>query len=401
MNASKSAGRAGDRAAKIGLRDLARLAGVDVSTVSRALNHDPRINAARGKVIRDLARREGYRPRPLRAKRTQAIGVLIGSDQPDRIGGVGEHFLERIAWIAQQMLSGRRMHVNVECYLRAAGAVKLPAVVQENRVDGVLIAGHPSAEMIQRILENGLPAVAINDTALRIGIPCVRSDPTKAIHEAVLRLAAWGHQRFGMLMNDLEYPTSRARVDAYTEALASIDIAMDGQAVVSDLPSEISGGREGVRELLRRGELPTALFCCNDWVALGALMELQAQGVSVPGRVSLVGHDDVSFCPALEPALTSISRSEPAMVARGIALLFDQIAGVAVPPEDHLVEGSVVWRASAGAAPSRLATAAQFRLREDRAPSGARFFFRPSLWPNYGCATMPPCVGCIHFARSS
>ena len=83
MNASKSAGRAGDRAAKIGLRDLARLAGVDVSTVSRALNHDPRINAARGKVIRDLARREGYRPRPLRAKRTQAIGVLIGSDQPE------------------------------------------------------------------------------------------------------------------------------------------------------------------------------------------------------------------------------------------------------------------------------------------------------------------------------
>lgn len=342
---------------KLGLRDLARLASVDVSTVSRALKHDPRVSDARGKMIRELARREGYRPKPLRSKRTQAVGVLIGSDRPDRIGGVGEHFLERIAWIAQQVLSERRMHVNLECFLRDAGA-KLPAVVQENRVDGVLIAGHPPVEMVRRIREHGIPVVAINDTAARLDVPCVRSDPRKAIHDAILRLAAWGHQRFGLLMNDLEYPTSKARVEAYEAALASIDIATDSDTIVSDLPGEISGGREGVRELAKRGDLPTALLCCNDWVALGALMELQSHGIAVPGRVSLIGHDDVSFCTALEPTLTSISRSEHAMVSKGVDLLLGQIEDGGAAAEDHLVKGGVVWRASTGPAPDRAAASA-------------------------------------------
>ena len=339
---------------KVGLRDLARIAAVDVSTVSRALNHDSRVSESRAKTIRDLARREGYRPKPIRSKRTQAIGILIGSNQLDRIGGVGEHFLERIAWVAQQVLSEQRMHVNVECYLRSSDGKRLPAIIQENRVDGVLLAGHPSAEFVERIREHGIPAVAINDSAARLNIPCVRSDPRKAMHEAILRLAAWGHRRFGLLMNDLEYPTSKARVEAYHAALADINIESDPNWVVSDLPHEITGGREGVRELIRRGDMPTAILCCNDWVALGAFMELQAHGIKVPQDVSLVGHDDVSFCKTIEPRLTSISRSEQGMVSEGVRLLLEMIGGSQAVAEDTSVEGKVVWRESAGPAPERL-----------------------------------------------
>ncbi len=369
---SKGGAGGGTSAGKVGLRDLARMAAVDISTVSRALRHDPRISETRARMIRELARREGYRPRPLRSKRTRAIGVLIGSDRPGSIGGPGEHFLARIAWIAQQLLGRRRMHVNLECFLRNAGGHALPAVIHENRVDGVLIAGHPPVEMVARIREQGLPAVAINDTAARLGIPCLRSDPRRAMREAIIRLAAWGHQRFGLLMNDLECPTSRARLEAYEETLAAIDIPVDGDLVVSELPGEIAGGREGVRALAKRGELPSALLCCNDWVALGALMELQGRGVAVPGQVSIVGHDDVPFCATLEPALTSISRSEQVMVSRALAMLFDQIEGRPAPADDRLVEGSVVWRDSTGAAPARSAAANNGRETTARKRAAAR-----------------------------
>lgn len=335
---------------KVGLRDLARLAAVDVSTVSRALNRDPRVSAERAKTIRELARRMGYRPKPMRAKRTHAVGLLIGSDQLDRIGGVGEHFLERIVWIAQQVLSQRRLHVNVECFLRKDDGKSIPAILQENRVDGVILAGHPAAGMVARIREHGIPAVCINDSAKRLGIPCVSSDPQQAMHEAIVRLAALGHRRFGLLMNDLEYPTSRARFEAYGAALADIEIAADPDWLVSDLPPEISGGREGVRALAGRGELPTAILCCNDWVALGALMELQSRGVDVPRDVSLVGHDNVSFCESLEPRLASISRSEHVLVSKAVQLLLDAVDHGKAKAEDTLVEGSIVWRGSTGPA---------------------------------------------------
>jgi LacI family transcriptional regulator len=354
----------GPRRKKVGIRDLARLASVDISTVSRALNRDPRVSEARAEMIRSLAKREGYRPRPLRSNRTQAVGVLIGSARVDRIGGVGEHFLERIAWIAQQVLSERRMHVNVECVLRGVGSQRLPAIVQENRVDGVLIAGHPPVELVHRIREHGMPVVAINDTVHRLGVSCVRSEPGPALHAAILKLAAWGHRRFGLLMNDLDAPTSKARIDAYHASLADIDIEADPAWVVSDLPGEIPGGREGVRELLRRGDLPTAILCCNDWVALGALMELQSRGLRIPRDVSVVGHDDVSFCEALDPKLTSISRPEHTMVAEGVRLLLAEIEGDGMKPADELVEGAVVWRDSTGPAPERFA--AQIRVADAR-----------------------------------
>jgi LacI family transcriptional regulator len=344
----------GVRRQRVGIRDLARMASVDISTVSRALNRDPRVSEVRAKAIRELARKEGYRPRPLRSNRTQAIGVLIGSARTDRIGGVGEHFLERIAWIAQQVLSEHRMHVNVECVLRGDKAQRLPAIVQENRVDGVLIAGHPPVDLVQRICAHGMPVVAINDSVERLKIACVRSDPSVAIHGAILRLAAWGHRRFGLLMNDLEIPSSKARFDAYRAALSDIDIAADPAWIVSDLPQEISGGRAGVRELARRGDLPSAILCCNDWVALGAMMALQSQGLRVPRDVSVLGHDDVSFCEDLEPRLTSISRPEHVMVSEAVRLLLEQIEGDPQSPSDVRVEGAIVWRDSTGLAPDRL-----------------------------------------------
>lgn len=351
--ASARKGKAARRGA-MGIRDLARLAEVDASTVSRALNHDPRVSDVRAQRIRDLAAHHGYRPRPLRAKRTHAVGVLIGSSQPDRIGGVGEHFLERMAWIAQRVLGERRMHVNVECVLRGADPV-LPAVVQQNRVDGVILAGHPSAELVAEIRRRGVPAIAINDASSRLGIRCVRSEPGPAIHQAILRLAAWGHRQFGLLMNDLDVPTSRARHQAFLDALHDISIVPEPGWVVSDLPGEIPGGREGVRELRRRGPLPTALLCCNDWVALGAFHELQLAGLALPTDISVMGHDDVSFCGMLEPSLTSIARPEDVMVGKAVALLLEEIEHGPQSPRDERIEATVVWRDSTGPAPGRIA----------------------------------------------
>lgn len=338
---------------EVNLRDLARLAEVDVSTVSRALNHDPRVRDDRAKQIRELARQAGYRPRPLRAKHARSIGVLIATDDPTRLG---DQFQERMAWTAQRLLGKRRLHVNLECVVpNAAGEVDgLPAMIQQSRVDGVLLAGSPPVALVQQIKEFGTPVVAINDSVDRLGVSCVRSDPEPAIQQAILHLAARGHQEYALLMKRMDYPTAQAKYNSYSGSLRQIGIEFDPKWFVTDLANDISGGREGIRQLAARGKMPTAILCENDWVAMGALHELQRRGVDVPGQVSVMGHDDLWFCEELEPRLTSIRRPEDELISRAIDLLLEEVVQGTDTPREVLVEGVMVWRESTGAAPARL-----------------------------------------------
>lgn len=332
------------------LQDLAKLADVDISTVSRALNHDPRVNAERAGAIRELAQRMGYRPRPLRSKQSQAIGLIMVSAKPEL---PDTQFLGRIAWEAQRVLNKLKLHVNLECVLRDEPNPSLPAMVQQNRVDGVLIAGHPSVKLIDCIRAVGIPMVAINDSVSRLGISCVSSQPGPAIQETVLRLAAWGHTSFGFLMSNLKFPTVEFRYNGYLSALGELGIIPDPEWAVFDLPDEIIGGRLGIRHLTERGPLPTAIICLNDWVALGAMSELQRQGLRIPEAVSLIGHNDLPFCQTLEPALTSFHRSEGEIVRKATTLLLEHIRDSDLAPREILIEGEMIWRESSGLSPGR------------------------------------------------
>lgn len=335
----------------VALRDVAKLAQVDISTASRALNHDPRVNAERAQQIRELADRVGYRPRPLRSKLARSIGVVMCSMEHG-------NFVERIAWLAQRELAASRLHVNLECVPRS-GPVRLPALIQQNRVDGVLLGGHPSQDLVSEIRAFGTCAVAINDSVERLKISCVRSNPEPAMRQAIIQLAARGHERFGLLMSSLEYPTIQARHHSYEASLAELGIELQPDLVVLGLTNEIAGGRAGVRKLAERGPLPTAILAENDWMAMGAMNELQRQGVRVPQDVSIIGHDDLWICQELEPQLTSIRRAEEVMVQKAIELLLEQIdSGGKTPLKEVLVEGEMVWRQSAGPTPDRIKDAA-------------------------------------------
>lgn len=341
------------RPGSVALRDLARLASVDISTVSRALNHDPRVNRQRSQQIRRLAEEVGYRPRPLRSKLAKSVGLLVSTTMPGRLD---RDFQSRITWLAQRLLAARHLHVNIECIDRSAEAA-MPALVKQNRVDGVLLSGHPPVEMVTEIRNLGMPAVAINDTVERISISCVRSNPEPAIHQAIVNLAARGHMAFGLLLMDMAFPSSQTRYRSYQATLRELGIEPDAAWLVVGGRGEMSAGREGVRELQQRGALPTAILCENDWIALGVMQELDHQNIRVPEDVSVVGHDDLWICEETEPRLTSIRRSEDAMVAKAIELLLDQIENELGEPQDVQVEGQMIWRQSVGPVSQRLKVA--------------------------------------------
>ncbi len=334
------------------LRELASLAGADISTVSRALNRDPRISEERGESIRKLAEKVGYRPRPLRSKLTKSVGILISTESSDL---PKEDFLRRIAWIAQRILGDMGLHVNIESISRNSGTTLfLPELVRQNRVDGVILAGYFSQALVDAIRRTDIPAAAINDSSERLGIPCVRSNPAPAIRQLITTLAAKGHEQFAFLNTDLDYPTVRSRHDTYVETLKSLGIDMEKKFIITGLSEGIDGGVEGVRKLMKNGALPSAILCCNDWMALGAMQELQRNGVKIPDDVSIAGHDNLQFCEDLEPTLTSIHRDEMEIVRKAVDLVMAQIESGDRSPKDILVEGKIVWRESVGIAPGRL-----------------------------------------------
>jgi len=332
------------------LRELARRAGVDVSTVSRALNGSPLVKEGRAKDIRELAESLGYRPKPIRTKRTGAIGLIISSAVQGRLD---DDFQQRVAGAVQRRLGLKGFHVNMEGVERGPAAV-LPELVRQNRVDGVILSGHPNADLVARIRETGLPVVALADSGERLGVPCVTSNSCKAVTQAVTTLAAKGHVRFATLDSDLNYVSIKLRRQAFLDALSALGIANDEKLNVAGLSPNIAGGREGVRELRRRGAAPTAIICGNDWMALGAMAELQRQGVVIPEEMVVLGHDDMPFCEDLEPKLSSVSFDLETLVSKAVENLIRQLAGERMPPVDLVVESQVVWRESVGLAPGRI-----------------------------------------------
>jgi LacI family transcriptional regulator len=158
-----------------------------------------------------------------------------------------------------------------------------------------------------------------------------------------------------LLASSIEYPTIRARHDSFLSSLQDIGIAPQPDWFITGLSADIIGGSIGIDRLHGLGPLPTAIICENDWMALGAMRELERLGLNVPKDISLVGHDDLWICEQLNPQLTSIRRPEQELVSQAIDLLVDQIdRGANAEPQEVLVEGKMVWRHSAGPAPERL-----------------------------------------------
>ncbi|MFG0250619.1 MAG: LacI family DNA-binding transcriptional regulator [Phycisphaeraceae bacterium JB051] len=336
----------------ISTRELAKLANVNQSTVSRSLNGDPRIHPDRAREIRKLAQKYGYRPKPLRSKKTNAIGLLMPSTdthQPDH------PFINRVLLLVEQALAQRGMHIHVAFTPRNsensdAATVNLPGMILENRVDGILLAGHPDPAIVTRIQQYNLPIVGINDSSDRLGIPTIRLDARQAVIDVITRLHELGHRRIALATHLIQYTTNRMRHDAYQTAMTQLNLKVDDQLILSDMPFGLEGGAKAVDQLMSLAKPPTAMLMGNDWMAMGAMQALTQRGLSVPQDVSLVGHDDLWFCSDPTLNLSSIHRDESELVTQAIEMLIHQIEdddnATDHPPQERYVPAQVIWRDS-------------------------------------------------------
>lgn len=322
------------------LDDVAKAAGVHKSTASRALNDETRskVNAKTAKRVLRVADELGYVPnavaRGLRTKASMTVGVII----PDLLNP-----------IFPPMISGMDEFLRPKGYTvlmaSAAGndAAELAAFesMRQRRVDGFIFANSrlDSSVVQDRMRESGSFAVMVNREPKLPEFPVVGGDDESGIRQAIAHLRELGHRRLGLMPGPRSFSTTHRRTAAFDAAVREDDKA---RSVI--IPTEgltIDGGRKGMRSFLDGGgELPSGIVAGNDLVALGAIRELRARGLSCPDDVSIVGFNDMPLASDLDPALTSVhvplerfGYESAALLLRGIEADQQEAVQVRLPVE--------------------------------------------------------------------
>jgi DNA-binding LacI/PurR family transcriptional regulator len=331
------------------LKELAGRLAVAPSTVSRALADGGGVGPQKVREIRRLAATMNYRPKPMRRTLSRTLGMIISTQ---RLNEPDDSFQSETLYEVTKAVAEIDWHIHIEFVDRQDERCTLPAVVHENRVDGVVLSGHPRAEFCQLLRQEGIPTVVLQDTLERTGCTSIIPDVAEATESAVTRLIGMGHRRIGVVMVPTEFPTVQRRYEGYLRAMRAGGIEPAANLQVKVASSSLHQGQMAVRQLFASSDRPTAIVFVTDRLAVGGITELARMGLRIPQDVSLIGHDNNSLGKECDPPLTSVDMNFTRTALRAVEMLQDWIVGGAGPAEPVQIEVpcQVVWRASCGPA---------------------------------------------------
>jgi len=285
------------------VQDVARVAGVSVASVSRALNNGSVRPAMREKV-KAAADKLGYVPhgaaQALKLRRSRTIGAIIPTLENPNFA-VGVEAMQR-----HVMNAGYTLLLSSSNYDPNQEFAQVKTLVGRG-VDGIMLVGSEHDPDLYQFLDSKkVPRVSTWVLCEEDINPSVGFDNKKAAIDLATYLLDLGHKDFGIIAGlSATNDRAQARVDGIQEALAKNGLSVPAQQLI-EKPYKIFEGQLAMRSFLAMEKPPTAVICGNDLLAFGALTECQMQGVRVPDEVSIAGFDDLDFAARLVPPLTTI-----------------------------------------------------------------------------------------------
>lgn len=327
--------------------DVAAAAGVSTATVSRAFNAPEKVAPEIREKILKIAAALGWMPHPagaaLASRRTHLVGVLIPTLDNDVFASQVGALQARLADAGITVLIGCSNYdsAQAEAQLRAmlARGVEALAIVGEAQRDGVF-------DMIRARRVPYIVMYAYRDHAEH---PFAGFDNAGAFHRVAQHLLDMGHRDFGLIHQPAkDNDRVVARLEGLRLALAEKGLALRPQHVHEGEPSLVFG-RQSLKAILDApGPRPTAIVCGNDTLAIGALIEARALGVTVPDDLSITGFDDVAMAAQMDPPLTTM-RVENAEIGRRAADYLRACLESGKPDDPLPVECRLMLRGSTAA----------------------------------------------------
>lgn len=285
------------------IKDIARIADVSFSTVSRALQNSPLISRHTAERIQRIARESGYRAsavaRGLVTQKTKTIGVVVTT--------IADPFVSEVVSGIEECCNDHGYSV----FLANSNAdpereQKVVQSFSERRVDGIIVmSSRVGALYVPLLSDMNVPIVLVNNQHPGEFVHSVLIENVKASFDATNHLVQLGHKRISYIGDRFGHQSDTERFAGYRSALERAGLPFSPELVAHG-DGKCEEGIKAVQSLLQLDEPPTAIFCYNDMTALGALHCLHTSGLRVPEDISVVGFDDLFFASYTQPPLTTV-----------------------------------------------------------------------------------------------
>lgn len=332
--------RTGHTTGRVTMQQVAAEAGVSVSTVSKVINARYGVAPETFEHVTGVINRLGYEAslvaRSLRNTRTNVIGVLVADFEPfstevlkgvaDAIRGTG---YELVAYSA-----GGRVDEHVGWERRYL-----------SRVMGTLVDGAVIVTPTVTDVQYDGPVVAVDPHTGRSSLPTVAADNLQGARIGVDHLIELGHRRIGMVTGRPDLVSAQLREQGYRDAIHAAGLRVDEDLLALGA-FDPEQAREAARALLTLPDPPTAIFAANDISALAALDVAAELGIDVPGRVSVVGFDNIPESALAHPPLTTVQQPMRQLGRDATAMLVALIAGEEIDDTHLTLDTTLVRRRS-------------------------------------------------------
>ncbi|KPV44006.1 LacI family DNA-binding transcriptional regulator [Alicyclobacillus ferrooxydans] len=309
------------------IREVAKAAGVSITTVSRALNGYSDVNLDTKRKVLEVAERLNYRPsqvaRSLVMKRTRTIGLLI-SDFNREPGG--QYFMfDVLAGIHERLAAVGYDLTLVSTTTAQQRLVSYLDLCTEKRFDGVIVMGiRLDDPYVHEVVEAPLPSVVIDLPLISKHCAYVMTDNVNGSRFAVRHLLERGHRKIGFVNGHQQAAVSQERRRGYEDALRVQKIPYE-EDWVYNADFTLQGGIRGLKELLERHKDMTAVYFASDLMAIGALRYCREQGIQVPGDLAIVGFDNIDLTQFVSPTVSTIAQPRYEMGTTATDLLIGML----------------------------------------------------------------------------
>ncbi len=329
------------------IRDVAREAGVSITTVSRALNGGEDVGPQTRERILEVAQRLRYRPshvaRSLVRQQTESVGILVSDFNKD---SGGHHFMfDVLAGIHDQLSEYGYDVVLMSTNTARQRMVSYVDFCTERRLEGVVVMGlRLDDPYFSELVDSLLPTVAIDLPVLSEHCGYVMSDNINGAKFAVKHLLSKGHRKIAFVNGHQQAAVSLDRLRGYQEAMWAAGITdLSNLVINSDFTYE--GGVEATQQLLHQCPDVTAVFYASDLMAIGGMKGLSLAGRRVPDDVAVVGFDNIDLGAIVTPALTTVGQRRYPMGQTAVSMLYSMLRD-GDAPTGRLLAPELVVRSS-------------------------------------------------------
>lgn len=330
------------------MKDVAQLAKVAPSTVSKVLNGSKYVSDETAARVQQAIQKLSYRPnsiaRSLRKNHTRTIGIINNSHSNKNT------FVLQLMVGVEEAAQAQGFSVFLcNSWASQAREREYLEALLDKQVDGIIFLDNVVKERTLPSLNVGTsPMVFLNQYAPESGYSSVIPDDFHGGFIATEHLIVLGHKRIAYINGRLKHEASHSRLQGYKDALVKAGLSFDNQLVQGKDTWDEEAGYASTQSLMSLRKPPSAIFCANDTLAIGALDALRELGMSVPEGVALVGFDNSLAAAQKRPSLTSVEMPFLEMGKLAVMLLLESLHDPKAPKDIHRLPCHLIKRESCG-----------------------------------------------------